>query len=182
MYFRYKYIYTDNQTLAYSYKSDKEKAIECFSTPFNHHHNYFCSAFPLIERHLGSQGEFFDLMVKILKNKYEFPVNDLKINPVFDEMVDYRVSEAVINFMNHVDKLPIKKKEEIKNKYGTDKLYYISMILPDWKNFEAVDMLIEQKKYLVKVERYKKRELYFNNFFTNKTIPPCDIIIIYLEV
>lgn len=161
-YFRYKYLYADNQTLAYSYTGRKEEAIECFSTPFNHHHIYFCSAFPDLETEMGSQGEFFDLMKKAINNEYEFPVNDLKINPIFDEMVDLRVSEISLKLL------------------ATKKKYKMSFILPNWIAFTALDILLNSK-YFVKKEVYKKGDLFFTNYFTGKQIPPCEIVIIFLE-
>lgn len=162
-YFRYMYLYADNQTLAYSYKGEKKEAIECFSTPFNHHHDYFCSAFPDLETEMGSQGEFFDLMNKAIEKKYNFPVNNLKINPIFDEIVDLRVSEISLKLLE-----------------TTDAKFKMSFILPNWIAFKAVDILLNSK-FLVKKEIYKKGDLSFTNYFTGKKILPCDIIIIYLE-
>jgi hypothetical protein len=161
-YFRYMYLYCDNQTLAFSYKGEKKDAIECFSTPFNHHHEYFCSAFPDLETEIGSQGEFFDLMNKAINNKYDFPVNDLKINPIFDEIVDLRVSEISLKLLD------------------TNKKYKMSFILPNWIAFTAVDLLLNSK-YFIKKEIYKKGDLFFTNYFTGKKIAPCSIIIIYLQ-
>tara|TARA_Y100000389_G_scaffold46186_1_gene41091 strand:+ start:2531 stop:3577 length:1047 start_codon:yes stop_codon:yes gene_type:complete len=161
-YFRYKYLFTDNQTLAYTYTTKKDEAIECFSTPFNHHHIYFCSAFPDLELGLGSHGEFFDLMNKAIKGIYKYPVNILKINPIFDEIVDLRVSEISLKLLDTKEK------------------YEMNFILPNWTNFKAVDILL-QSKYFTKKEIYKKGDLFFTNYFTGKKIPPCDIIIIYLQ-
>ncbi len=162
LYFRYKYLYTDNQTLAYKYTGNYNDAIECFSTPFNRYHNIFCSAFPDLEIELGSLGEFFDLINKAINNEYNFPINNLKINPIFDEIVDLRVSEMILKLLD------------------TNKKYKISIILPNWIEFDAVNLLLNSN-YLVKKELYKKGELYFKNYFTDKFIAPCDIIIIYLE-
>jgi hypothetical protein len=161
-YFRYKYLFADNQTLAYSYDKDKYSGIECFSTPFNHYHHYFCSAFPDLELALGSQGEFFDIMNKAINNKYQFPTNDLKINPIFDEIVDLRVSETTLRLLD------------------TNKKYTIHLILPYWDSFKALDLLLESK-YYYKKEIYKKGDLGFTNFFTGQSINPCDIIIVYLK-
>jgi hypothetical protein len=162
-YFRYMYLYADNQTLAYSYNGQKKDAVECFSTPFNHHHDYFCSAFPCLEAEMGSLGEFFDLMNKAINNTYHFPINNLKINPIFDEIVDLRVSEISLKLL------------EVSNSK-----YLMSFILPNWIAFKAVDILLNSR-FLVKKEIYKKGDLFFTNYFTGKKILPCDIIIIYLQ-
>jgi len=162
IYFRYKYLYADNQTLAYDYKTDISSGIECFSTPFNHYHENFCSAYPDLETHLGSCGEFFDLMKKAILGKYNFPVNRLHINPPFDETYDLRISELTLKLLD------------------TKKKHVISLILPRWLHFKAVDILLDSK-YFIKSDMFKKGELYFSNFFTGKKVAPCPIIIIYLQ-
>ena len=161
-YFRYKYLYADNQTLAYDYKTDVNSGIECFSTPFNHYHEKFCSAFPDLESHLGSEGEFFNLMKRAILGKYNFPINRLHVNPPFDETYDLRISELTLKLLD------------------TKKKYIISLIYPNWTHFKAVDILLESE-YFIKSQIYKKGELYFSNYFTGKKVAPCDIIIIYLQ-
>lgn len=162
-YFRYQYLYANTQTLAYRYNTDKKEAIECFSTPFNRFSFYFCSGFPDLEKYLGSEGDFFEIIKKAIKNEYTYPVNTLRINPPFDEITCDNTSELVLRLL-----------EVSKTKYK------ISLILPDWKDFRATEILLKSN-FLIKSERYKKGELYFKNFFTNEEIAPCPIIIIFLE-
>ena len=154
-------MYADNQLLAYSYDTTKE-GIECFSTPFNRQHNFFCSAFPDIENQLGSQGEFFSLMKKAIKGEYVFPTNNLKINPVFVEIIDLNMSELLIELLS----------KKVK--------YQIEIILPDWKNFKAKDLLLKSK-YLKTFEVYSKGKLLFKNNFSGRIVAPADIIIIKMS-
>lgn len=162
-YFRYKYMFSDNQTLSYNYEiKDELNGIECFSTPFNKKYNYFCSAFPDLEKHLGSEGEFFSLIKKAISGKYTFPIKFLKINPVFIELVDLRMSEMLIQLLDGKVK------------------YEIEIILPDWNNFRAKDILL-RSKYLVNSTIYNKGKLHFKNYFSGLVIAPADIIIINLK-
>ena len=161
-YFRYKYIYSNNQTLAYKYDTKKNEGIECFSAPFNRHHEYYCSAFPDLELKLGSEGDFFDLIIKAINGKYKFPVKKLKINPVFVEFVVLRMSELVIKLLD----------QKVK--------YEIEIILPNWKNFRGKDLLLDCK-YLINYNTYQKGDLIFDNGFTGDSVSPTSIIIIYLN-
>ena len=161
-YFRYKYLHADNQTLAFKYSGNKNSAIECFSTPFNRYFDHFMSAFYDLEHSLGSLGDFFSTIQKVIDNKLTLPVNDLKINPIFDEIVDQRMAELSISLLN------------------TPHKFTMSFILPNWNDFKAKDILLNSK-FFKKKEIFKKFDLYFHNYFTGKDIPPCDIIILYLN-
>lgn len=161
-YLRYKYIYIDNQSLMYNYDV-LDDGIECFSTPFNKTHKLYCSAFPEIEHHLGSLGEFFNSMRNAITKDFIFPSKRLYINPPFDETYDYHVSKISIEFLD-----------------AMETGYVLSFIYPNWTNFKAKDLLLDSK-YFYKKEIFKKGELYFTNKFTHKSISPCDIIIMYLK-
>lgn len=163
-YFRYKYIYILNQSLAYNYNDGYNAAIECFSTPFNRYSNHFFSAFPDLEKQLNSMGEFFNIMNNVINNNYTLPLKKLRVNPPFDEILDLRIAEIVISFLSKTK----------------DVGYEISLILPDWSDFEAVDLLLNSI-YHKKHNRYKKNETIFNNFFIGKEIYPCPIIFIELN-
>lgn len=152
--FRYKYIFIDAHSSALDYSAyDKDASIECFSTPFNRHHSYFCSAFPDLETDLGSIGNFFNIDT--------FPVNNLLINPPYD---------ATIMYYTIIHALDILKK----NKYN------MIFTLPDWPDLEYYNLLYNSK-YFKKVIRFKKGELQFTNFFTGKTYSPCPNVQIYLS-
>ena len=160
-YFRYIYLYCNNQTLAYEYNCDPGSAIECFASPFNHHYDVFFSTFPE-DVCLGSSGEFFSTMGKVINGEMTLPSNTLRVNPPFDEAFDDKMVEIVIKLLN------------------MDTKWIISCILPDWTDFKAKNDLL-QCKFHVKHDRFKKNSIWFNNFFTGTKITPCDIIIIYLE-
>lgn len=169
-YFRYKYFFIDNQSLAFDYEGhghDRDQATECFSSPFNRYHNYFCSAFTDLDVELGSLGSYFDVMKMASEGKYDFKTKQLEINPPFNQ-----------DLMNLATKLALKTFKRDENDYE------MTFILPDWPDFDAIDMLLAMKdtNYTdVKVDRYRKGNLPFKNYFTGATgVGPCHIIIIKL--
>ena len=92
----------------------------------------------------------------------KFPVNNLKINPIFDEIVTKKMANLIIKLL------------------ATKTKYEISTILPNWEKYEAKDILLNSK-YYKKKEEFDKYHLHFNNYFTGKKICPCRIVIIYLS-
>tara|TARA_B110000263_G_C15311692_1_gene513756 strand:- start:65 stop:1141 length:1077 start_codon:yes stop_codon:yes gene_type:complete len=161
-YFRYLYFGIRNQSLAFRYDGNRNEAVECFSTPYNRYYNHFCSAFPDQEMSLGSLGNFFDVTQNVILGKMKFPVNNLKINPIFDEIVTKKMANLIIKLLS------------------TKTKYTISSILPNWVKYEAKDILLNSK-YYKKKEEFDKYHLHFNNYFNGKKICPCNIIIIYLS-
>jgi DNA-directed RNA polymerase subunit L len=183
-YFRYKYIYIDNQSLAYDYETNyetndvgkeykKDEVTECFSTPFNRYFDHFCSAFPDVDGHFGSLGSYFDRMREASKDKFEFPTKRLAINPPF-----------VMNLMDLALDLALATFKKKKNNYE------MSFILPSWdqdnNQFMGVRRMTEwaeknKKKVIFEKKIAKKGEVKFKNYFKGIKIPPCDIIFIKLK-
>ena len=179
-YFRYKYFYIDNQSLAYDYETNdvgkeykKDEVTECFSTPFNRYFDHFCSAFPDVDGHFGSLGSYFDRMREASKDKFEFPTKRLAINPPFVmNLMDLALDLALATFK--------KKKNE----------YKMSFILPSWdkddKPFMGVRRMsewAEKNKKKVNFEKTiaPKGTIKFKNYFVGKKMEPCDIIFMKLE-
>ena len=146
----------------------ENNSVECFSSPFNRYHNYYCAVFKDLDPKLGAIGSYFDIMTSVLKGTYKFPVNNLEINPVFVEYV-----------MNYAIELALKVL------YMENNSYKMSFVLPDWDNFEAKTKLLElekNSKLTVSFKQHKKGSLPFKQYFTGKSdINPCDIIIISVE-
>jgi hypothetical protein len=152
--FRYKYIFIDAHSSALDYSElDKNSATECFSTPFNRHHNYYCSAFPDIEKPLGSLGNFF--------TTFKFPTKLLLINPPYDQIL------MKYSFLHTL---------EILKKYKHNVIF----TLPDWKDVKEYNILYESQYFKKKIE-FKKGDLFFTNYFTGKTYSPCANIQVYLS-
>jgi len=179
-YFRYKYFYIDNQSLAYDYEHNnvgkeykKHEVTECFSTPFNRYFDHFCSAFPDIDGHFGSLGSYFDRMREASKDKFEFPTQRLAINPPF-----------VMNLMDLALDLALATFKKKKNSYK------MSFILPSWDQDDDPFMGVrrmtewaEKNKKNVKFEKTiaPKGSIKFKNYFVGKTMEPCDILFMKLE-
>jgi len=179
-YFRYKYFYIGNQSLAYDYekndtleiianKYSKNEVTECFSTPFNRYYNYFCSAFPDLDEHFGSLGNFFHRMLEASKDKFTFPTKVLKINPIF-----------VLTSMNYALELSLTTFKKQKNDY------IMTFILPNWTDFEGVDkvdafMEKNKKKYKYTRTVFPKGQVRFRNYFMGKHIFPVPILFLGWE-
>ena len=157
---RYKYLYLDAHGSQLEYNKvieslkdiSLDKATECFSSPFNHTFNNFCSVFEDIEKPLGSLGNFF----KIKK----FPSKILLVNPVFDQVFIYLTIEHILETME-------------KHKH------IVYFILPAWKNVSY--NALYNSKFFIKKKLFPKGELFFYNFPTGRRYSPCDIEIILLD-
>ena len=160
-YLRYKYIYANNQTLAYHYSGPRTQSIECFGSPFNHYFNIYFSAF-YEDFALGASGEFFNCMKDVIDGKMELPCRDLKVNPPFDEIAIQRMAEVVLQLLR------------------TSPKYTVSCILPDWENLDGKDMLL-CSDYLDYYEVFRKYDIQFRNYFIGKVVSPCGIIIMHLK-
>jgi REP element-mobilizing transposase RayT len=159
--FRYDYLELSTLGLAYPYENKGYKSnnsiLECFSNPYNKFFDKFCTAFPDLEKYVGSIGSFWEI-----KN---FPYKKLMINPPFDE--------TVIQFM-------FQKIYEILNSVGNIE---IEIILPNWSDMEELKQFtkgtIQLPNCNYTTQVIPKKEIYFIDYSQNsKIIRPCDILMI----
>jgi len=156
---RYTYLCLWNQGLARCYQQMNivpNEAVELFSSAFNNHCVYYCSAFPDLESVFGSLGSFFDQTDDTL------PVQRLLLNPPFDSTL---ITQAI---------------DHIENLLRTSKKHYqVQFTIPAWKDFPAYYRL-KSSRFLQSLRYHPKGTLPFIDYMQQsdpitKLIYPCAI-------
>lgn len=160
---RYDYLELSTMGLAYPYANEGYKrdddVLECFSNPINRYFENFCTAFPDLEKYVGSKGSFWSLQ--------DFPYKRLILNPPFDETLIIQMFQKIMSILKG-GRLPQE----------------VEIIIPYWKDMKEI---IAFEKSTIKIPHYRyktrvirKKDIYFIDY--SKTPPtkiyPCDIFMI----
>ena len=153
---RYKYMGIATHSLSLDYKElgySKEEACEGFGGVFNHYFNCYGSAFPDLEKSFGSFGNFFA--------QNSFPAKIVHVNPPYDETI------------------MLKSLEKVQQMLDGNPEYTFILTFPDWSGFLAKERALKDPRTF-KVDRFKKGELLFIDYFEDKKYSPVAIIQIYI--
>jgi hypothetical protein len=156
---RYTYLKLLNHGLARTFDDmgyTPKDSTEGFASAFNHYFDRYCSAFPDLEQHFGSQGSFFNNNVWLSKEVF--------INPPFDECLMTCTMNKVYEYLTN------------SNEY-----HKFIFTLPNWDNYPELESL-KKSKWTTSAIVHKKGELPFIDYMNDKKIIyPCDIAEIVLE-
>jgi hypothetical protein len=160
---RYDYLHLDTQGLSVPYKnlgfrSDAD-ILEAFASSFNHYFDRYHSAFPDLEKSMGSLGSFW------ARNRFEEPI--IMVNPPFDVMLIEETIKKVIKCLEEA------KQENRKQSWH--------LTLPAWRDVSSFTSLAHHPFCSSFTDIVHGKTL-FIDCFTKKMIQPCDIFQIVLSV
>jgi len=204
---RYSYLHLSTHGLARDYNKmgySKNDGFEIFASSFNHYFDLYHSAFPDLEKPLGSLGSFFESVEPDLLNCAIKTVLSSIRNNKYTQGEETKYKECF--FMSDIYKKNSKTcyYRSSKNRYKNKVMFVnppFDMVLmsivffifeylnieyrtiftvPNWDNF----LFLQRMKHHIRTKKtivYPKGTLRFINHMNNKKIYPCDIAEIYLH-
>jgi Phosphorylated CTD interacting factor 1 WW domain len=160
---RYDYLNLGTQGLAVPYKNlgfkSDDNILEAFASSFNHYFDKYHSAFPDLEKTMGSLGSFW------ARNRFEESI--IMVNPPFDATL-----------LRETIKKAVKCLEDAKNENRKQTWY---LTLPAWRDEKTFTTLAHHPFCSSFVDIIHSKTLFIDHF-SGKMIQPCDIFQITLTV
>lgn len=147
--------------------------FELFGSCINRSSKYYCSLYYDLEKHFGSQGNFFDI---------ELSQGNYLVNPPFDEdlmeqtmvkIIESLESEMPLSFIITIPVWDPKTSKELSIKYKTPFF--------DMGPYKAIEIIDNHPQFIMAKHVLPKSNFPYYNMYTGKAVPAANTYVILLK-